>query len=297
LCVSVACIVCSQKFSAVRAGEQIGDVVAGIANLCGALVPFSMLVPAAVFFAGIGFGRQNFTIVAEPPDAREGSALGLLERGDPVRKGRCVRCRRIGRTSWVEKQRCQAAEDCRSMREIRRMLVHPPSLAAPEWFGPAAFDSLSGPNWSDAFDDEFSFAAGVIVGPDRDIAYAASTLGECRGRRWRDDHAQFTEPGHRISASREGAGMNHEGWVALREAEQDPDGYGDAGELFIESGRQVYGILLRPRGRRYDETIAPSSGVSVCPECCPAAAGRSQYAASRVRPLRCDSIWIPSSIS
>ena len=77
-------------------------------------------------------------------------------------------------------------------------------------------------------------------------------------------HAErVTGAGLRLSGKRKGAAMNRHGWETMRAAESNPRSYAHAEELFTDGGRQVYGVLLRPSGRRYGPEVngTPEIGV------------------------------------
>jgi hypothetical protein len=59
--------------------------------------------------------------------------------------------------------------------------------------------------------------------------------------------------GARESAGRPALHMNHAAWTTLAQAEQQPESYTSADELFTADRRAVYGVMLHPRGRQYGE--------------------------------------------
>jgi hypothetical protein len=72
----------------------------------------------------------------------------------------------------------------------------------------------------------------------------------------RNEHLQrVTSPGGALSAHRSGLGMNHAAWTVLQRAEQDPRSYPVADELFTPTRDQVYGVLLHPKGARYNQDV------------------------------------------
>jgi hypothetical protein len=62
-------------------------------------------------------------------------------------------------------------------------------------------------------------------------------------------------PGVTLSAHRRGLGMNHAAWTVLQGAEQRPESYPAVEELFSGTRDQVYGVLLHPKGIRYDAAV------------------------------------------
>ncbi len=72
----------------------------------------------------------------------------------------------------------------------------------------------------------------------------------------KDAHlARVASRGESLSAGRPALKMNHAAWAALSKAERTPDTYTPTDELFAADRKQVYGVMLRPRGRRYGEEI------------------------------------------
>jgi len=67
--------------------------------------------------------------------------------------------------------------------------------------------------------------------------------------------ARVASPGEALSAGRPGLKQNHAAWKALAKAEREPKSYSPAEELFTADRREVYGVLLHPRGRRYGEEV------------------------------------------
>ncbi len=61
--------------------------------------------------------------------------------------------------------------------------------------------------------------------------------------------------GESVSASRPPLKMLHAGWRTLLDAQQDPASYRPTDELFTADRKQLYGVLLRPQGRRYGEEV------------------------------------------
>jgi hypothetical protein len=57
-----------------------------------------------------------------------------------------------------------------------------------------------------------------------------------------------------LSAGRTSLRMNHAAWQILHDVEGNPDTYSPRDELFTRDG-QVYGVLLRPSGARYNEAV------------------------------------------
>jgi hypothetical protein len=75
--------------------QQVSDEIAPLANGQRALVPFAVLDTATMLAAGIGFGRQDAAVLAEPANAPERPARGGLHLLDPAAHLRGVRgCRR-----------------------------------------------------------------------------------------------------------------------------------------------------------------------------------------------------------
>jgi hypothetical protein len=68
-------------------------------------------------------------------------------------------------------------------------------------------------------------------------------------------HARVASRGESLSAGRAALKMNHAAWSTLSRAERDPESYKPADELFTADRRQVYGVMLHPRGRRYGEEV------------------------------------------
>jgi hypothetical protein len=67
--------------------------------------------------------------------------------------------------------------------------------------------------------------------------------------------ARVASRGESLSAGRAALKMNHAAWAALAKAEGAPDTYSPTDELFSADRKQVYGVMLHPRGRRYGEEI------------------------------------------
>lgn len=61
--------------------------------------------------------------------------------------------------------------------------------------------------------------------------------------------------GEAVSATRPPLKMLHAGWTTVVRAEQDPGSYTPTDELFSADRKQLYGVLLRPEGRRYGEEV------------------------------------------
>jgi len=68
-------------------------------------------------------------------------------------------------------------------------------------------------------------------------------------------HARVASRGEALSAGRPALKMNHAAWTALSKAEREPQSYKPTDELFTSDRKQVYGVMLHPRGRRYGEEI------------------------------------------
>ncbi len=62
--------------------------------------------------------------------------------------------------------------------------------------------------------------------------------------------ARVASRGESLSAGRAALKMNHAAWAALAKAEGAPDTYSPTDELFSADRKQVYGVMLHPRGRR-----------------------------------------------
>ena len=67
--------------------------------------------------------------------------------------------------------------------------------------------------------------------------------------------ARVASRGESLSAGRPALKMNHAAWATLVKAERTPDTYSPTDELFSGDRKQVYGVMLHPRGRRYGEEI------------------------------------------
>jgi hypothetical protein len=61
--------------------------------------------------------------------------------------------------------------------------------------------------------------------------------------------------GEAVSATRAPLKMLHAGWSTLLAAQQDPSSYRPTDELFTADRQRLYGVLLRPQGRRYGEEV------------------------------------------
>ena len=66
---------------------------------------------------------------------------------------------------------------------------------------------------------------------------------------------RVTQPGVRYSADNPHLRMNHAAWRIMEKAEAEPSAYAAADELFTPDHRQMFGILIQPRGKRYSAAI------------------------------------------
>ena len=66
---------------------------------------------------------------------------------------------------------------------------------------------------------------------------------------------RVSEPGFRLTADKRSLKMNHAGWLALRDAEVDPQTYTPTDELFTADRSSIYGILILTFGERYGEEV------------------------------------------
>lgn len=66
---------------------------------------------------------------------------------------------------------------------------------------------------------------------------------------------RVTVRGEAQSAERRALKMNHAAWSVLARAERNPDSYQPTDELFTADRKQVYGVMLHPRGKRYGEEV------------------------------------------
>lgn len=72
----------------------------------------------------------------------------------------------------------------------------------------------------------------------------------------KDAHlARVTRHGESISAGKPSLRMNHAAWIVLARAESQTGTYKPSDELFTADRKQIYGVILHPRGRRYGEEI------------------------------------------
>ena len=72
----------------------------------------------------------------------------------------------------------------------------------------------------------------------------------------KDSHrTRVAQRGEAVSASRPPLKMLHAGWSALLDALQNPSSYRPTDELFTADRSQLYGVLLRPEGRRYGDEV------------------------------------------
>jgi hypothetical protein len=67
--------------------------------------------------------------------------------------------------------------------------------------------------------------------------------------------ARVTRRGVERSSNGKGSAANREGWKEMDIAEANPAAYRESRELFTEDRSQVYGVLLRPRGKRYGAEV------------------------------------------
>lgn len=67
--------------------------------------------------------------------------------------------------------------------------------------------------------------------------------------------ARVARPGEAVSATRPPLKMLHAGWATVVGAAQDPASYQPTDELFTPDRQQLYGVLLRPEGRRYGDEV------------------------------------------
>jgi hypothetical protein len=72
----------------------------------------------------------------------------------------------------------------------------------------------------------------------------------------KDEHLRrVARVGESVSANRPPLRMLHAGWSTVVHAAQDPASYTPTDELFTSDRRQLYGVMLRPEGRRYGEEV------------------------------------------
>jgi hypothetical protein len=72
----------------------------------------------------------------------------------------------------------------------------------------------------------------------------------------KDAHlARVASRGESLSAGKPALRMNHAAWVTLARAERQPASYQPADEILTPDRKQVYGVILHPRGRRYGEEV------------------------------------------
>lgn len=68
----------------------------------------------------------------------------------------------------------------------------------------------------------------------------------------RTEHERrVTQKGLELSAGKSSLKMNHAAWQILDRAEQDPGEYRDTDELFTTDRKQIFGVMLNVRGKRY----------------------------------------------
>ena len=66
---------------------------------------------------------------------------------------------------------------------------------------------------------------------------------------------RVTRPGVRYSSHKKSLRMNHAAWLEMEHAETHPDAYHPADELFTRDHKQIYGIFIHPKGKRYNAEI------------------------------------------
>lgn len=67
--------------------------------------------------------------------------------------------------------------------------------------------------------------------------------------------AEVARPGLAISGHNQSARMNHEGWRALVEADENPDSYKPTDDLFTADRSAIYGVMLSSPGSRYGSEV------------------------------------------
>ena len=138
---------------------------------------------------------------------------------------------------------------------------------------PAAFERDScggGISKHDAIGDPISYKMSVNT-PQTSATFANSSLLYYHFSRYfrttvhipvavfrsmdRRSHEQrVSDRGVELSAAKAALKMNHAAWLALQSAELDPASYKPGSELFTPDGL-VYGVMLHPTGKRYNEEI------------------------------------------
>lgn len=72
----------------------------------------------------------------------------------------------------------------------------------------------------------------------------------------KETHLQrVSEPGLRWSVGKHRSKMDHAGWEVMTRAEKNPASYHPVDELFTADRKQVYGVLISPRGKRYGAEV------------------------------------------
>jgi len=66
---------------------------------------------------------------------------------------------------------------------------------------------------------------------------------------------RVTRPGVRYSSHKKSLHMNHAAWLEMEHAETHPDSYHPTDELFTRDRKQIYGIFIHPKGKRYSAEL------------------------------------------
>jgi len=66
---------------------------------------------------------------------------------------------------------------------------------------------------------------------------------------------RVTLRGLALTAGSKARHMNHEAWLVMQKAEQNPASYHPVDELFTRDRNQIYGIFMQPAGARYNSVL------------------------------------------